>query len=142
MVDYLDLARQFVHTMRMLQKNKPRFNVSDSLQGGTFILHYLHERNEAVLPGEISSEMEISTARIAAALNNLEKKRLVDREINKNDRRQILVTLTEEGRKLAEKQRLEVDTQISKMLQSLGEHDASEFVRILEKIESNQSKPE
>jgi len=139
-MNYLDLAKQLMQAMHLLKKSKPKVNVIDVLQGGTFILQYLLDRNEAVLPNEISSEMEISTSRIAAALNNLEQKRLINREINKNDRRQILVTLTTEGKELAEKQRQEVETHISHMLQGLGEHDAMEFVRILNKIVSLEGK--
>lgn len=135
-MNYKELAGQLMRAMYLLKKSKPKVNVTDVLQGAMFILQYLLDRNEAVLPNEISSEMEISTARIAAALNNLEQKHLIIREIDKNDRRQILVTLTAEGKELAEKHRQEVETHISQMLQSLGEHDAMEFVRILNKITS------
>lgn len=135
-MNYKDLAKQLIQTVRLLKTNKPKFVVTDVMQGGTFILQYLLERNEAVLPNEISNEMKISTARIAAALNNLEQKQLINREIDKNDRRQILVTLTPEGKEMAEKQRQEIENHISQMLQSLGEHDAIEFVRILNKIAS------
>ena len=133
-MNYLDLAKQLMQTMYLLKKTKPRVNVTEVLHGGMFILQYLLERNEAVLPSEISGEMEISTARIAAALNNLEKKRLINRAINKNDRRQILVTLTAEGKELAKKNQQEIENHIASMLQSLGEHDAVEFVRILNRI--------
>ncbi len=140
-MNYIDLAKELMQAMLLLKKNKPRVDVSEAMRGGTFILQYLLERREAVLPSEISIEMEISTARIAAALNNLEKKNLIHREINRSDRRQILVTLTAQGEALAEKQRQEMEAHTAHMLQSLGEHDALEFVRILKRIAGFQENP-
>ena len=78
--------------------------------------------------------MSISTARIAAALGSLESKGLITRQIDKDDRRRILVSLTPEGEETARKQQQNVLNNISQMLQKLGEHDAKEYVRIMGKI--------
>ncbi len=136
-MDYNDLADDFMRTLYTLKKNRVQRKLNESLQGGQYILHYLFIRGEAVIPGEISCEMSISTARTATALNNLEDKGLVTREINKNDRRQILVTLTEKGKKLAEEHIDELKQRSVRLLKSLGEYDAKELVRILHKIEQN-----
>jgi len=123
-----------MQAVHYIHKNKPKINVNEVVQGSPFILQYLSKRKEAVLPSEISDKMEISTARIAVILNSLDKKGLINREINKNDRRQILVTLTAEGEEAAKKLVQEAEYHIIQMLQNLGEHDAGEFVRILNKL--------
>ncbi len=139
-MDYSELANEFMRSMQVLRKNRVQRKLSESLQGGQYILYFLYMRGEPVIPGEISNEMSISTARTAAALNNLESKGLISREINKNDRRQIFVTLTREGIKLAEEHIEEFRQRTIGLLKGLGEHDAKELVRILHKIERNIEK--
>ena len=133
-MDYTELAKQMLENMRNLRHTRPQKDMSESMQGATFIMQYLLERNEAVLPSEISNFMGISTARIAAALNKLEDKGYIEREIDKSDRRQILVTLTQEGRAFAGQNQQEFLLNTSKMLAYLGEDDAKELIRIMKKI--------
>lgn len=108
--------------------------LDESLQGEIFTLFYLRDRNELVLPGEISGEMSISSARVASILNSLESKGLLERQIDKTDRRRILVNLTQEGKEKAEEHNEEVINMITKMFELLGEDDSKEFVRITGRI--------
>lgn len=133
-MDYTELATELLQKMFMLHKGKQQKKTNEFLQGGAFILQYLYIRKNEVLPSEISNEMSISTARIAAALGSLESKGLITRQIDKDDRRRILVSLTPEGEETARKQQQNVLNNISQMLQKLGEHDAKEYVRIMGKI--------
>ena len=52
-----------------------------------FVLTYISKHGGSVIPSEISNEMGISTARIAAALGSLESKGLITRRIDERDRR-------------------------------------------------------
>jgi MarR family transcriptional regulator, organic hydroperoxide resistance regulator len=141
-MDYKELAAEFLQNMYLFHKDKQHKKTDEFLQGGAFILQYLYMRKDNVLPSEISNEMSISTARIAAALGNLESKGLINREIDKNDRRQILVSLTPEGIENAKKHQQEVEKDVMEMLQCLGEHDAREYVRIIGKLAENYKKKE
>jgi MarR family transcriptional regulator, organic hydroperoxide resistance regulator len=133
-MDYSELAKEFMQKMNLIHKGKQQKKMGDFLQGGAFILQYIYQRKEDVLPSEISNEMSISTARIAAALGSLESKGLITRQIDKNDRRQILVTLTPEGEEIAKKHQQDVMNDVSQMLQKLGERDAKEYVRIIGRL--------
>ncbi|MGB4660369.1 MAG: transcriptional regulator [Mobilitalea sp.] len=133
-MDYTELAMKLMENMFMLQKGKKQQEMSKSVHGETFVLAYLSMRKGDVLPSEISSQMSISSARIAATLGNLEKKNLIIRQIDRNDRRRILVTLTDHGKEVAEQQRTEVMGNVIHMLESLGEHDAQEHVRIMGRL--------
>lgn len=133
-MDYSELAMKLMEIMFMLHKEKKHQEMSRSVHGETFVLEYIHMRKGDVIPSEISSQMGISSARIAATLGNLEKKNLIIRKIDQNDRRRILVTLTSQGKEAAEKQHAEVIGNVIHMLESLGEYDAQECVRILGKI--------
>jgi len=133
-MDYAELARQFLETTYRFQKNIRPMKIDESMRGENFVLSLLAQKGECALPGEISSEMNISTARIAATLNSLESKGFITREIDKNDRRRILVELTPEGREQAHRQRHKILEGTTRMMELLGEEDAREFVRILEKL--------
>lgn len=129
-MDYTELAAELLKKMQMLRKAKPQKNINEALQGESFALLYIALHGGDVLPGEISNEMEVSSARVATALNNLENKGLITRRIDKSDRRKILVSLTQEGKEIALKHHQEVLENAAKMLHLLGEHDAKEYVRI------------
>ena len=87
-----------------------------------------------MIPSDISKEMGISSARIAAALNSLEEKGFITRRIDTDDRRRILVDLTKCGRTEVEKHKSEVKTTTANMMKYLGEHDAKELVRIMKRL--------
>lgn len=133
-MDYFELAIELLNGMQSLHKVKSQRNINEAMQGETFVLKYIAHHNGDVLPGEIGQKMDVSSARIAAALNSLEKKGLITRQINTSDRRQILVGITKEGKDLAEKHQKTVLEAIAKMLELLGEHDAKEYVRIMKKL--------
>ena len=103
-------------------------------KGELFILKFLYNKNTAVIPSEISDAMHSSNARISAALGSLEKKGQIHREIDVTNRRNILVTITEEGR---ERIRLSMEKMREHMvyvLTEMGEEDAAEFVRLIKRF--------
>ncbi|NLK22290.1 MAG: MarR family transcriptional regulator [Epulopiscium sp.] len=87
-----------------------------------------------MLPSDISNEMNISSARVAAMLNNLENKGLITREIDKSDRRRILVELTQDGIEFTKDRNKTVVNYTVRILKLLGEHDAKELVRIVGRL--------
>ena len=133
-MDYPALAATLLENMQALRKAKPQKHIDESLHGEAFVLHYIANHDDDVLPSEISSEMGVSSARIAAALNRLEGKGLITRQIDLSDRRKILVGITPEGKALAEKQQQAVLGGAAKMLTLLGEHDAKEYVRLTSRV--------
>jgi len=133
-MDYEDLAGKFLQKMQGFHKARPYKNIWESMQGEAFVLYLISLRDGDVLPGEISHEMDVSSARIAAALNNLEKKGLIARRIDESDRRKILVSITETGRETAERQSRAVTKGVAGMLSILGERDAVDFVRITGRV--------
>jgi DNA-binding MarR family transcriptional regulator len=135
-MDYSDLAAEFLDTMTALRKAKFQKRLSESLRGELFILQYIVQHEGLVLPGAISHEMNISSARITAVLNNMEDKGLVTREIDKSDRRRILIRLTQAGRDLADRHRQQSISHMVHMLSLLGEEDAREYVRLTKKLAS------
>ncbi|NLY72748.1 MAG: MarR family transcriptional regulator [Tissierellia bacterium] len=133
-MDYRKLAEDFFYENYKLKKNHHQQMIDESLQGEIFTLLYVRNRKGSVLPSEISEEMSVSTARVASILNNLENKGLINRQIDKEDRRRILVTLTDEGRGQADYHYEKVISLTARVLELIGEEDAKDFVRITSKI--------
>ena len=133
-MNFRKLAEEFFYKSYQLRKINHQQKLEKSLGGEQFTLLYLKDRGDFVLPSEISEEMNISSARVANILNNLENKGLALRQIDKEDRRRILVTLTEEGKEKASLHMEKVIQNITGMLELLGEEDAKDFVRITKKM--------
>ena len=133
-MDYAELAVELIHKMRTFHKAKLQKYINENLQGEAFVLDFIARHGDHVLPGEISNEVEVSSARVAAALNSLEDKGLVTRQIDKNDRRKILVSLTKTGKESAEKSQQAMVEKVTNLLLQLGERDAKEYVRIMGRL--------
>jgi len=133
-MDYPALATQLLDSMQALHKFRPQKHINEAMHGEAFVLRFIMVQNGDVLPSEISSEMGVSSARVAAALNSLESKGLIIRQIDLSDRRKILVSITQEGRALAEGQERAVVEGTAKMLALLGKQDAKEHVRIMGRL--------
>ena len=134
-MDYQKLAEEFMLHNANMRRARPQRMINDAARGEGVVLRFIFDNEgEDVLPSEISKEIKISTARIAATLNSLENKDMITRKIDPQDRRKILVRITDEGKQAAQKQHMVVIGEIAEMLQMLGEHDAKEYVRILGKL--------
>nr|WP_314464184.1 MarR family transcriptional regulator [uncultured Clostridium sp.] len=133
-MDYTNLAREYMQVMHQMRNKDGQKKIHDSMHGEHFMLSYISMRQGGIIPSEISNEMGITSARIAAALNSLEAKGLITRRIDTEDRRRILIDLTEAGREQAKKHFEMIMNITVNMLQYLGEEDATDLVRIMKKL--------
>lgn len=136
-MDYRVLAEDFFEKAVLIFNAKKHKNINDAMHGETFALQLIAFRGETdnkIQPSEIGHKMNVSSARIAQTLNSIEKKGWITRDIDLNDRRKIIISLTPEGKKQAENCRKSVIDNAAKMLELLGEDDAEEYVRITGKL--------
>ncbi len=133
-MDYKQLTREFMEVMNQFRKHNTHKPISDAMHGEIFVLHYISHHHRSVIPSEISNELGISTARVAATLNSLEKKGLITRRIDLEDRRRILVEVTPEGKEQVDKHFQMIMDKTANMLRYLGEEDAKELIRILKRL--------
>ncbi len=133
-MEYEVLAREFMECMHTIKKAGPQKPIEESMRGEAFVIQFLSHHGGSVLPSEISNIMGISTARVAATLNSLEKKGWITRRIDTDDRRRILVDLTSEGKAHAEQHHRHMMENTIKLLSMLGEEDAREYVRLSRKL--------
>lgn len=128
------LADTYLEAMRRIHHHEEQRQVSHATQGENFVLYALACHGETMTPGHLSSELGMTSARMAAVLGTLEKKGYVKRQMDVKDRRRIIVELTEKGRQQAEDNISQVKEGVKQMLRFLGETDAGEFVRILKRL--------
>ncbi len=134
-MDYDEVARKLIVYPPALAKG------SLSAAGGanvgeTPVLQYLSAADGDVIPSEIAKKLGLSRARMSHILDALETKGYVTRRTDPSDRRRVLVNITESGRDYAAKKNAASVALLSNQLSSLGEHDAQELVRILNKAYS------
>ena len=139
--DYQKLLEEMVHAMVALRFTDFSRMIADAVKGEGFVLGYLNH-NASAQPGDISQMMNASTAYVSKVLRGLEDKGMLLRQKDPDDRRKTLLVLTLKGRQEACKMENTVQTAIIDFLKSLGDEDASNFVRILSKIARKSEHPE
>jgi len=108
--------------------------IEKSHQGEVMVIKYLDALNEATSPKQLAEALNLSSARIAALLGTLEKKGLVIRNMDPNDRRRISVNLTECGKTAAKTEKKEMREKVIKIFNQMGEEDTVKFVELVTKF--------
>lgn len=119
-----------------------RCNASTSLgeilnefnRGEIGVLGYLAFEKDEATAGELSKNLNVTTARVARILNSLETKGYIKRTEDNQDKRKTLVVITQNGESLAKKAKKEVIDKITKVINEIGEEEAKEYIRITLKI--------
>ncbi len=135
----MDYEKYFDEILKILYDLHSHHQANDipiGVKGEAILLLTLVHRGGYALPGELAKDINVSTARIAAILKSVEKKGLIKREIDTNDRRKILVTITPEGQLFADARKDEIFTFWKKFMDFIGEEDVLHSIRILKKVHS------
>lgn len=133
-MDTRALAEEYLHLIGSLVGNAPFNEVQDYSRGEMMALRVLEvadAEGRPATPGDLSSYLGLSTARIANLLKSLERKGLATRVHDDADRRRVFVSLTDEGRALAHQKSQEMAAMAMAFIEEMGEEDASELIRLL-----------
>lgn len=131
---YVELARQFVRQNWGMGHKGPAAQAGEFVRGESATLGYLSQTDAETTPGDLAREFGVSTARIASLLNGLERKGYVIREHSGEDRRKVIVIITDAGREVLRRKHDAGLNRLALLLEELGEHDARELVRISERV--------
>lgn len=133
-MDYSKLAQELWLTLSDSAPGAAQQDMARSVKGQGFVLAYLAAHSCRAYPKAISEGMMVSSARIAVILRSLEENGLVKRTPDPEDGRQIIVSLTDEGKRMAQKYRDDSLKKLTRMLEYLGPEDALSYVRIRKKL--------
>ena len=136
-MDYEILTKELFIRLEKFHKMKPTVEFANFSQGEILVLNYLYENaSSEELPSHISNCLCLSTARVAATLNSLEKKGYISRIMSSTDRRKIIVEITASGKEFISHKREKMKNVFRSMLTLLGEDDSKEFIRLLGRLET------
>ena len=130
---YEELARELAICIGTLHRGPAHKVVELSKGEMAMMICLLHMTGERT-PMLLCQKLNISTARVANTLNSLEKKQYIIRTHDREDRRKVLVDLTEAGRTKVSECHNEMMADLTNMLKTLGEKDAIEYVRLNKKV--------
>ena len=83
---------------------------------------------------DIRSYLQVTKGAVSQMLSSLEKKGFINRDINKSNRRNLIVTLTAEGRQILERQYGEFSDRLEKIISRLGEDDVRQMIAIVNRM--------
>lgn len=133
-MDYKALAVEAATIRNTIDKIKGKSKVFDPENGEAYVLSYLSRAKDEVNPKMIAKEMQISTARVAKLLSQLEEKDMIIRKDSEKDKRQIIVELLPNGRLKHMETRDAYYSGYERVLRALGNQDAKEYLRIQNRI--------
>jgi DNA-binding MarR family transcriptional regulator len=131
------------HELFQLMKRFPRPNMALSARKDMTRSEYellgmlvmrLEGNQKALSIGEISNFLQITPAGVTHLINPLEEKGLIERLKDPNDRRIVLIGITEKGISAAEELMEEVQEKLAGLIDYLGEDDSRKLIELMNKV--------
>ncbi|MBM7712421.1 MarR family winged helix-turn-helix transcriptional regulator [Enterococcus xiangfangensis] len=128
-------------TQMMVKNRHGAFSkIEKSSKGANIVIKVLDRLEEPTNPKYLAEALNLSTARIAAVLGNLEKRGLILRTMDPDDRRRINVSLTESGKKIAKAEKQEMRNKVVRVFEMMGEEDTRKYLELTAKFISYSKK--
>lgn len=125
---------EMIETMgELMRRTTVKRPDSDSAFGEGAMMVILYRKGSATA-GELSEFLRVGSGRIANLLKTSEKKGIIQREHCDDDKRKVMVTLTEKGRELHEKRAGELKAELRKNMSVLTEEEFELLLSIYKKI--------
>lgn len=83
---------------------------------------------------EVQEVLHITKSAISQMMNSLEKKGFIQRKIDKEDRRKIIVTLTQAGKNILKETKESANENLGKIISNLGEENTKQFIELLNQV--------
>ncbi|MBF0593487.1 MAG: MarR family transcriptional regulator [Candidatus Omnitrophica bacterium] len=109
------------------------FQSSDISHSQLFVVMMLAHQG-ALRSSDIGKELKVAPPTATGIIGRLERAGYIHRLADKDDRRAVMVDLTPEGRKLAQKLRGIVVHRWTQILSKISREDAEKYLEILKKI--------
>jgi len=126
-------AQMNQHAQKQYAENKNNINMSE-----LFLMNVISDNTsdseKNICLSEVRGYLSVSKAAISHMLGSLEKKKFINREIDKNNRRNLIVTLTPKGRKVLINKYDEFSGRLEKVINHLGENDVNQMIAIINRM--------
>jgi DNA-binding MarR family transcriptional regulator len=126
----LFMLKKFTHTFRPASLRK-----EDEMNLASFtLLYYIKEHNGDLSGEKIRNELSVTKPAVSQMLASLEKKGFLTRETNKENRRCIVLSLTEKGTRFIEKTEKETDKRLAGIISRFGKNDTRSLITLINRF--------
>ena len=129
-----NLKNEFIEALLQLYISNQASSIAEMLEGEHAVLSYILKEKQDVTPTNISLKLGITKSRVTAILNSLHEKELVLLKRKSDDRRKIIVSLTETGEEAIVSKLIVLDNKILKLIEELGVEKSIMLIEILNDI--------
>ncbi len=102
------------------------------LQAMILMVDNQQEATENVFATEMAQQLNLSKASLSQMMNSLENRGFIQRTLNRENRRKIILTLTSKGRQAVKNAREAFLSLLQNLVQGLGEEKAAQLTELLE----------
>lgn len=96
------------------------------------VANYIFEHNaEDIMLKDIAKSVKVTPGAASQMVDFLVKKGLVIRKTNENDRRAVIISLSDKGKEIIENARKSFETITDEIFESISQEDEETFVRVL-----------
>jgi DNA-binding MarR family transcriptional regulator len=129
------LADIFIVLQRSFVLNLSKELVRGRLSFPQFLLlSFLAQEEQPLTMTEVARRMKHTTAAATGLVDRLEKLTLITRKQGPNDRRKVMVVITEKGHAMVQEIRQDMIQNLLRLMEHLDENERASWVRIYEKI--------
>ena len=127
-------GEQLYNILFQIVGNKKNASLIESLRGENAVLTYLVRHPTEVHPGELAQKLSLVPGRMTDILKTLEKKGMIRREKDPEDRRRVLVKITPKGIRNVTERREQIRIQYSGLYEALGLEDTVRLIDLLKRV--------
>lgn len=132
-----ELIEELINTFRNFKKIKfQKISVCGELtHNEKMILFILSDisKDKIVPLSALRERMKLAPSTITPIITLLEEKGLIQRNIDKNDRRNIFLKISPKGENFTNKVQIEIKDTMSKYIEYIGENDTKQLIRLISK---------
>ena len=126
-------GEQLYNILFQIMGNKKNASLIESLRGENAVLTYLVHHSTEIHPSELAEKLSLVPGRMTDILNTLEKKGMIRRDKDPEDRRRVLVMITPKGIRNVTERREQIRIQYSGLYKALGLNDTVKLIELLAK---------
>lgn len=115
---------------------------SNISQGESGVLLYLLNAKSNVSQSELSENLGVTMPRIVAVINTLQNKELIEKNLDSNDKRKSIISITNKGKDNIIKKKKDAIKFIENVIKELDEQEIEQYIAISKKIERISNKIE
>jgi DNA-binding MarR family transcriptional regulator len=135
----VELIQSIFYFKKMIHKEFSRESLNNKINMTELIImkeivNNTTMSNENVEISDLKKYLSLSKGAISQSLSSLEKKGYINRKENENNRRSIIVTLTDNGRKIMKDHYSQFTDKIEKIVERLGEDNVKQLIKIVNKM--------